>query len=146
VQVDISIDATGIMSQSDFAIRFADFSDIDGVQIEAKCTFELEKIAGRQENQSTGNSGVDFKAFPNPFNSRVIISFAMNQPGPVTAEIFDILGRRVRVLADGFEQAGSVVLKWDGTNDSGHQAAAGIYFCKIRIDSQERVVKVQYLK
>jgi len=44
---------------------------------------------------------------PNPFNPRTVIAFTLTVPRPTRVEVFDLAGRRVALLSDGWRQAGS---------------------------------------
>lgn len=71
--------------------------------------------------------------------------FALELPrsGPARADVFDLLGRRVRELLDApMLAAGSHVLGWDGRDETGATACAGIYFVIARSGSESRVVKL----
>ena len=75
--------------------------------------------------------------YPNPFNASTMIKFGLPQTADVTITVFDILGRRVRVLADREFGAGYHSVLWDG-NDSNYRAASsGIYL--IRMEAEEQV-------
>jgi hypothetical protein len=50
--------------------------------------------------------------YPNPFNPDTKISFHLNEPGHLRLEIFDILGSRVALLADGYRSAGYHSATW----------------------------------
>ncbi len=57
---------------------------------------------------------------PNPAISSTNVTFEMAEAGPVRIEVFDMLGRRVAVLADGTVEAGEHALTWEaGTLPSG---------------------------
>ena len=45
--------------------------------------------------------------------------------------VFDVSGRLVRTLADGTLEAGVHELLWNGDDDQGASAAAGIYFVRM---------------
>ena len=64
--------------------------------------------------------------YPNPFNPTTTIQFAIPQPGSVTLTIFDVLGREIASLADGFRNAGIYSVTWNATN-----VASGIYFYRL---------------
>ncbi|UCD64130.1 MAG: T9SS type A sorting domain-containing protein [Candidatus Zixiibacteriota bacterium] len=71
--------------------------------------------------------------YPNPFNPATRITFDLPRAGEVTLEIFNILGRRVRVLLDGVPlEAGTHVAEWNGTAPDGRPVSSGIYFYRIR--------------
>jgi len=71
-------------------------------------------------------------AFPNPFNPQTTIAWQIPAAGPVTIEVFDLRGRKIRSLWEGAvtTQTGAVV--WNGRADSGHAAASGVYLVRLR--------------
>jgi hypothetical protein len=64
---------------------------------------------------------------PNPTAASSRITFALAKSGPVRLEVFDITGRRIRMLASSTFAAGHHDLAWDGKDDRGVRAHAGIY-------------------
>lgn len=60
--------------------------------------------------------------YPNPFNPTTIINYRMPEAGRVSLKIFDLLGREIALLADGYMEAGTHSVRFDGTNLS-----SGIY-------------------
>jgi hypothetical protein len=64
--------------------------------------------------------------YPNPFNPVTTISYQLSQPSRVTLSIFDLKGRLVETLVDGYKNAGDHYVTWRA-ND----IASGIYFYKI---------------
>ncbi|MFH1845656.1 MAG: FlgD immunoglobulin-like domain containing protein [bacterium] len=73
---------------------------------------------------------------PNPFNPQTVISYSLQQAGPVSLKVFDVSGRLVKVLATGQLPAGSHTATWDGTNDRGRPVATGVYFYQLEADGQ----------
>ncbi len=45
--------------------------------------------------------------YPNPFNPVTTIRYALADAGPVRLDVFDVLGRRVATLAEGFQTPGT---------------------------------------
>ena len=84
--------------------------------------------------------------YPNPFNNSTAINFYLPSSGDYQLLIYDILGRRVRVLADGFYNAGENTVIWDGTNDSGNNIASGIYFARLQGEESKASLKLFMLK
>jgi hypothetical protein len=60
------------------------------------------------------------------------VAFGLAQADRVEARIYDLAGRRVRVLADREFEAGEHRLVWDGTDDQGRRCAHGVYFTAVR--------------
>ena len=46
--------------------------------------------------------------------ANLLINFSINKPGIVSIIIFDILGKEVRTLFNGYCQSGSIAIFWDG--------------------------------
>ena len=65
--------------------------------------------------------------YPNPFNPATTIRYALAQAGPVRLDVFDVLGRRVATLADGFQTPGTYVVDFD----AGH-LPSGPYFYRLQ--------------
>lgn len=65
---------------------------------------------------------------PNPFDRRTEVAFTLPGSSSVRVTITDVHGRRVRGLVSGVLGAGAHAASWDGRDDAGRKAAAGIYF------------------
>lgn len=68
---------------------------------------------------------------PNPFNPRTTVRYdlAVGKPGPFALTLCDVSGRRVAVLARGWDEGRGATREaaWDGRTSSGADAASGIY-------------------
>ncbi|MEM9663426.1 MAG: Ig-like domain-containing protein [Bacteroidota bacterium] len=64
--------------------------------------------------------------YPNPSSGSVRLGVAVPD-GSVRVVVYDLLGRRVRTLADGPASRGWQELTWDGRDDAGRTVAAGVY-------------------
>lgn len=84
--------------------------------------------------------------YPNPFTLQTRIAFILYGESYVTADVFDVLGRKVRVLFDGTLPAGYRELVWDGSTDSGKKASSGVYFIRLDVGGSFKTVKVLYLR
>lgn len=80
---------------------------------------------------SQGTSGLGW-ARPNPFASATILPYDLSAPTNVSAAIYDVTGRQVRVLASGRLRAGSHEFRWDGRDGAGRRLASGTYFVRVR--------------
>jgi len=78
---------------------------------------------------------VEFSAFPNPARSTKI-SFSLPRKDDVELGVYDVLGRRVAVLARGKMPAGAYSKQWDGRDDSGRKAGPGVYFLRLRVGQE----------
>ncbi|MCH7761454.1 T9SS type A sorting domain-containing protein [candidate division TA06 bacterium] len=72
---------------------------------------------------------------PNPTSSTVQIRFDLPRRSRVHLLVYDITGRVVKVLLDGIEETGYRSVVWDGREETGREAASGVYFYKLTADS-----------
>jgi hypothetical protein len=68
---------------------------------------------------------------PNPFNPTTAILFDLPERADVSLKVFDVRGRRVRVLEDAPLAAGRYNYAWDGRDSHGRRVASGIYFYRL---------------
>jgi len=58
------------------------------------------------------------------------VRLGVGHAGRIQVRIYDVVGRRVRTLADRVFAAGEHTLAWDGTDDAGTKLAHGVYFVR----------------
>lgn len=68
---------------------------------------------------------------PNPFGPRTRITFGLPEWSRVTVSVYDVLGREVKVLAEGEWEAGHHAVTWAGENSLGGTARAGVYLVRM---------------
>ncbi len=69
---------------------------------------------------------------PNPFNPRTEIAFRLGAETRIELAIFDLQGRRLRLLESGLLPAGEHRLLWDGQDKAGRDMPSGTYFCRLQ--------------
>jgi photosystem II stability/assembly factor-like uncharacterized protein len=79
--------------------------------------------------------------YPNPFNPSTTIKFDIPKSGIVTLKIYDMLGREMKSLVNGFKNAGTYEVTFNGNNLS-----SGIYFYKLQTDAQVQTKKLMLIK
>jgi hypothetical protein len=85
-------------------------------------------------------------SYPNPFRSQTTLEYALPASADVRIAIYDVLGRRVRVLAEGDHTAGRHDVTWDGRNNAGQPVASGLYLIRLEADGQTRLQKATLLR
>jgi hypothetical protein len=83
---------------------------------------------------------------PNPFNPRTEIRFALPAAQEISLKVYDLEGRLVRILADGWQEAGEHTLYWQGENNHGERVASGIYFYRLITADRTITRKMALLK
>jgi len=88
--------------------------------------------------------------YPNPFNPSTTIRFDL--PGNegekriVTIVVYDMRGRRVRMLIDSGLEPGNHQAHWNGRNDRGESVASGIYLYTLNAGGERFTRKMTILK
>ncbi|MBN2171254.1 MAG: T9SS type A sorting domain-containing protein [Candidatus Krumholzibacteriota bacterium] len=84
---------------------------------------------------------------PNPFNPKTTLRYDVPAGGgDVQIEVFDVSGRLVRVLLDGFQPAGSHAVAWDGRDVSGRIQPSGVYFARLRAPDTVQIRRMVLLQ
>ncbi|MCF7919999.1 MAG: T9SS type A sorting domain-containing protein [Candidatus Cloacimonetes bacterium] len=71
----------------------------------------------------------ELKAYPNPFNPVVNLSFGVNQAGLVEIDIYNIKGQKVENLISEYYETGKHQLNWQAP-----QSGSGIYFVQYKLN------------
>lgn len=77
-----------------------------------------------------------FGNFPNPFNPVTLIKYALPKASSVTLKIYNILGEQVKTFNFESKEAGYHHILWNGLNENGNRAAAGMYLYEFKAISQ----------
>jgi len=99
--------------------------------------FRRQHVVTAVEQDFPNQSQVMLKAWPNPFNPRVNLSFEMASAGPVELEIFDTRGRTVAIVHKGWMDAGTHQLSWDARG-----AASGVYLAQIATSQEKQTTRL----
>jgi len=82
-----------------------------------------------------------FQCTPNPFNPTTVLSYQLQVASEVNLEIYDIQGRQVAKLVNGWRDAGSHEVTFDASGLS-----SGMYFYKIEAGEFTSVRKMVLVK
>ena len=82
-----------------------------------------------------------YPAYPNPFNPETIIGFELQAASCVKLLIYDIQGREVARLVNGFKPAGMYEVVFDGA-----ELASGVYFARLEAGEFRQTRKILLVK
>ena len=93
-------------------------------------------ITGTSESDN-GDPVETLNASPNPFNENLRISFRLSNPSDVRIVLYDISGREIKTLEEGYLNAGSYSLPFDGKS-----IGNGVYFCRITAGGASKILRL----
>lgn len=71
--------------------------------------------------------------FPNPFNNNTTIEFSLPIPEKVSIDVYNLNGQHIKTLVSNKQySAGDYSLQWNGNDEHGRSADAGMYIFRIR--------------
>lgn len=80
------------------------------------------------ENDLLPESTSLLQNYPNPFNPETTIRFSLESDARVSLKLYDVMGREVKVLVDGFLEAG-----WHDIRLNAADLAGGMYYYRLRV-------------
>lgn len=109
--------------------------------------YPLIVVTGVADKENSERGPVLFPNSPNPFNTDTSISFLLTDNSPVTLDIYNIAGQKVRSYSWETPSTGAVhTLTWDGRNDDGSQVSSGVYFTVLRQHGASAYGNMLFLK
>ncbi len=100
-----------------------------------------KKKRGKGKLADTDPTAVELTANPNPFNTATQFNYYLPQAGTVRLEVFNVIGRRVAVLLNDWQDAGKHTVTW-----SADDLASGMYLVRLNANQENVVQKVVLLK
>ena len=86
------------------------------------------------------------QAYPNPFNPTTTLKYEMGSAGPVSINVFDVSGHKIRSLYNGIQIPGQHEVRWDAKNDNGRSMSSGVYLFKVNVNGKTHTAKTLLLK
>ena len=84
--------------------------------------------------------------YPNPFNPSTTIGYQLPMATEVRLEIYNLMGQPVRTLVQTVEPAGYHQVEWNGLDNEGMPAAAGLYLYRIQAGEFAQARKLLLVK
>lgn len=84
--------------------------------------------------------------YPNPSSGPTVITFTLARAENVTLRVFNTAGQMVYQLANERRPAGSQLIQWNGTSNTGAEMVSGYYFVKLTAGNLTSVQKLVMMK
>ena len=87
-------------------------------------------------------------AYPNPFNSQIVLPFVIHsdKSEKVQISIYNLQGKCVRTLLKRTVPAGRYEIAWDGRTDENHIAPSALYFIEFKVGETLFTRKITFIK
>ncbi len=79
--------------------------------------------------------------YPNPFNPQTTITYELPEEANVNLSVYDLQGRRVAVLVDGYCEAGRRQVVWNAAD-----MPSGVYMAVLQAGSERRMQRMTLIK
>lgn len=86
-----------------------------------------------------------YQNHPNPFNPTTQIAYSLEKAGLVSLKVFDVLGRNVATLVQGYKPAGAHTVSFNAAQ-LGASFGNGVYFYQIEAGAFKSTRKMIYMK
>jgi len=112
----------------------------------------LEAAALSAANMHTDATSVSKKAelslgiYPNPSSGPTVITFTLARAEYVSLRVYNTSGQMVYQLRDERRPAGSQLMQWNGTSNTGAEMVSGYYFVKLTAGNLTSVQKLVMMK
>jgi len=84
-----------------------------------------------------------YQNFPNPFNPTTLINYKILRANHITLKVYDLLGREIAALVDGYKSAGNYSASFSINNN---EKSSGIYFYKLTAGNSSETKKMILIK
>ena len=119
-------------------------SQVDGEQVCAVARIDWDTPATAVEEER--KAPLPFRLqlgqnYPNPFNAATTIPFAVppGRAGRLRLDILNLAGQVVDELIEDHVPPGHHQVSWSGYSRQGHPLASGLYLCRLRLGTEQRV-------
>jgi len=119
------------------------FTDDRDPQLYPRSKDDIENL-GQLSVPPGGSLQVSLSVKPNPGVSHRV-SFVVPRKDKVELGVYDLLGRRVALLAKGEYAAGEYTRNWDGRGADGTRRMAGVYFYRLTVGKEVRTQRAVML-
>lgn len=123
------------------ALPLSDVTYNPGVNTITPAIRDICAMTAITNNNTNANSFELKQNYPNPFNPVTNIEFSLPENGNVTVRVFDISGKEVATLVNGFKNKGSYSVNFDAASLS-----SGIYLYELKTENFTSTKKMMLIK
>ncbi len=137
-----TIDAVGLFTAGSNTGAFAVSATDPATQIEGTAVVLIGVSVGIEEEETEVPHAFRlYPAYPNPFNPRATIEYAVKAPVHVVLTVYNVLGQKVAVLVDSDHATGRYRAIFDAS-----RLSSGLYIYTIQMGAFTDAKKVLFIK
>ncbi|HID62226.1 MAG TPA: T9SS type A sorting domain-containing protein [Anaerolineae bacterium] len=87
-----------------------------------------------------------YQSYPNPFNASTAIEYTLLRSARVSLKVYSLLGQEVATLVEGYQEAGSHRVRWDGLDREGRPVSSGTYLYRLQAGGFEETKSMTLLR
>ena len=84
--------------------------------------------------------------YPNPFNPETTIEYQLPEKCEVILSVFNMNGKLIKVLVNGYKNAGNYSVRWDATDFNNNRVPSGVYLYQMKTQKFTNTNKMILLK
>ena len=89
---------------------------------------------------------VIYQNYPNPFNPSTTIEFDVAKSANISLAVYDLTGKEIYSLANGYYVAGQYSVVWNATDSNGEDVSSGMYIYQLRTSESVMTKKLVLLR
>lgn len=106
-----------------------DSDETDPLNVKAKTGESIN--TNKKEIAEIFPGAFSIQAYPNPFNPTTKILYDIPEESNIKIIVFDLMGRKIKTLQNGFFETGSYSLQWEGNDENSQSLSSGMYIINI---------------
>lgn len=118
------------------------FVNTDFAAVKAEIETQINRVITSSEDSPEIVTSVRLdQNYPNPFNPSTTISYSLINSGSVKLQIYNILGKKIITLVDGFQSSGVQTAIWDASS-----VPSGVYIYRLTAGDQVLYRRMMLIK
>ena len=121
------------ISAMDSADNVSEFSEPVEVQTDIKTLVDNSSIPKKFSLSQN---------FPNPFNPETRFIYSVAEDSKISFIVYNLLGEKIRTLANEYKTCGVYIIAWDGTDEFCHKMDSGLYLVRFMAGNFSQTRKI----
>ncbi len=103
-------------------------------------------LKAKLESETINQTQLSFMAPLELADGSIQLAFELPEPGRVEIDVYDLAGRCIGTLQDGYMNSGRNSVVWNGQTGSGSRAGSGMYLVRMKAQNKTAVTKCRLVR